>query len=165
MNKIALKISKIDIADLNPKEITAKIKITFLKNDTPSFILKEFKLNDPVSITKNVMLLVKGSVKQNQNDYGDVDELLDNLSVTNFINEESTEEKLLTFFQSICSKALKLKSLTDAKSYMKVIDEFKTTKFDLDSAPGSKVKINPTKPLVDPRTRFQPKIDLKLLNK
>ncbi len=44
MNKIALKISKIDIADLNPKEITAKIKITYLKNDTPNFMIKEFKI-------------------------------------------------------------------------------------------------------------------------
>ena len=68
-------------------------------------------------------------------------------------------------FIFIIRSLIKLKSLTDAKSYMKVIDEFKTTKFDLDSAPGSKVKINPTKPLVDPRARFQPKIDVRLLGK
>jgi len=61
----------------------------------------------------------------------DSNDILQNIYITRIENEEEIEEKLLYFFQGLCSKFAKIKSLTKAPDYMKLYDEIKTTKFIL----------------------------------
>ncbi len=114
--------------DFKPKEAISNIKITFTRNDQVEQVVKEFNLKNPVEIVNNILLEIK---KKDRMIVEDSDDVLQNIYITRIENEEEVEEKLLYFFQGLCSKFSKIRSMTRAPDYMKLYDEIKTTKFVL----------------------------------
>lgn len=128
MQKTIYKVKKLEIVDFKPKESISSIKITFTKNDVEEQIIKQFNLKNPVEIVNHILLEIK---KKDRMIVEDSDDVLQNIYITRIENEEEVEEKLLYFFQGLCSKFSKIKGLTRAPDYMKLYDEIKTTKFIL----------------------------------
>ena len=129
MQKTVYKIKKIEVLEFRPKESVSVIKISFTKNDIPEQIIKEFPMsNNPVEMVNKIMLEVKS---QNRMIVEDTDDILQNIYITRIDNEEVMEEKMLLFFQNLCGKFSKMRSLTKAPDYMKLYDEIKTTKLVL----------------------------------
>jgi len=129
MQKTVYKIKKIEVLEFKPKESVSVIKISFMKNDVPEQIVKEFPMsNNPVEMVNKIILEVKSKDKMIVEDTNDI---LQNIYITRIDNEEIMEEKLLLFFQNLCGKYAKMKSLKKAPDYMKLYDEIKTTKLVL----------------------------------
>ncbi|MEK6936438.1 MAG: hypothetical protein AABW58_00025 [Nanoarchaeota archaeon] len=128
MQKTIYKVKKVEVMDFKPKEAISNIKITFTRNDQVEQVVKEFNLKNPVEIVNNILLEIK---KKDRMIVEDSDDVLQNIYITRIENEEEVEEKLLYFFQGLCSKFSKIRSMTRAPDYMKLYDEIKTTKFVL----------------------------------
>ncbi len=129
MQKTIYKIKKIEVADFKPKESVSMIKITYTKNDQIQQIVKDFSTtNNPVELVNKIMLEVKSKDKVIVEES---DDILQNIYITRIENEEATEEKMLMFFQNLCAKFSKIKSLKKASDYMKLYDEIKITKLIL----------------------------------
>src|SRR3989338_5285003 len=122
------KEKKLEILDFKPKESISSIRITFTRNDQVEQIVKQFYLKNPVEIVNSILLEIK---KKDRMIVEDSNDILQNIYITRIENEEEIEEKLLYFFQGLCSKFAKIKSLTKEPDYMKLYDEIKTTKFIL----------------------------------
>ena len=133
MQKTEIKIVKLEFQEFIPKTLTAKLKITFTKNNVQSALIKEIILHDAIMLSGSIISLVKANVKPIiiQNDTDDINELLDRINITSIVNEEATEEKILSFFSKACNEALKLKSLKEANSYMHTVDRIETMKMVL----------------------------------
>ena len=128
MQKDIYMIKKLEVIDFKPKESIFSIKITFTKNDVQEQILKEFNLKNPVDVVNSIFLEIK---KKDRMIVEDSDDVLQNIYITRIENEEEIEEKLLYFFQGLCSKFIKIRSLTKAAEYMKLYNEIKTIKLIL----------------------------------
>ncbi|MBS3171890.1 hypothetical protein J4449_04760 [Candidatus Woesearchaeota archaeon] len=128
MQKTIYRVKKLEILDFKPKESISSIRITFTRNDQVEQIVKQFYLKNPVEIVNSILLEIK---KKDRMIVEDSNDILQNIYITRIENEEEIEEKLLYFFQGLCSKFAKIKSLTKAPDYMKLYDEIKTTKFIL----------------------------------
>mgnify|MGYP001583024781 CR=1 FL=1 len=128
MEKNIYRIKKLEVLDFKPKESISSIKITFTKNDVQEQIVKQFNLKNPVEIVNGILLEIK---KKGRMIVEDSDDVLKNIYITRIEDEEQMEEKLLYFFQGLCSKFAKIKSLNKAPEYMRLYDEIKTTKLIL----------------------------------
>ena len=128
MQKTVYKIKKVEVIEFKPKESVSTIKIVFTKNDVPEQIVKQFSLKNPVEIVNSIMLEIK---KKDRMIVEDSEDVLQNIYITRIENEEEAEDKLLYFFQGLCSKFSKIRSMTKAPEYMKLFDEIKTTKMIL----------------------------------
>ena len=128
MQKNIYRIRKLEVLDFKPKETISSIKITFTKNDVQEQIVKQFNLKNPVEVVNNILLEIK---KKDRMIVEDSDDVLQNIYITRIEDEEQMEEKLLYFFQGLCSKFAKIKSLTKAPEYMRLYDEIKTMKLVL----------------------------------
>jgi len=128
MQKTVYKLKKVEVVEFKPKESVSTIKIVFTKDDVPEQIVKQFNLKNPVEIVNAIMLEIK---KKGRMIVEDSDDVLQNIYITRIDAEEEVEDKLLYFFQSLCSKFAKIKSMTKAPEYMKLFDEIKTTKMIL----------------------------------
>ncbi len=128
MQKTVYRIKKLEILEFKPKESISSIRITFTRNDEVVQIVKEFNLKNPVDIVNSLLLEIK---KKDKMIVEDSDDILQNIYIARIENEEEVEEKLLYFFQGLCSKFAKIRSLTKAPDYMRLYDEIKTTKFIL----------------------------------
>lgn len=128
MQKTVYRIKKLEVLEFKPKESISSIRITFTRNDEVVQIVKEFNLKNPVDIVNSLLLEIK---KKDKMIVEDSDDILQNIYIARIENEEEVEEKLLYFFQGLCSKFAKIKNLTKAPDYMRLYDEIKTTKFIL----------------------------------
>lgn len=128
MQKTVYRVKKLEVVEFKPKESISSIRITFTKNEKEEQITKEFNLKNPVEIVNHILLEIK---KKDRMIVDDSDDVLQNIYITRIEDEEVVEEKLLYFFQGLCSKFAKIKSMTKAPDYMKLYDEIKTTRFVL----------------------------------
>lgn len=129
MHKTILKINKININNFQPKDTKADITINFTKNQEPKTITKEFILKEPFTLTRKLMLAIKSQGKFIVE--GESDDILENIYITQFIDEEETEEKLLNFFKKLCTQVSELKHQKIAREYMRKVDKIKTLKLEI----------------------------------
>ena len=128
MQKTVFQIKKVEVKEFKPKEGLSVIKITYSKNGEQKQITKSFHLSNPVEVVNKIILEVKSADKVI---IEESDDILQNIYITRIENEEEIEEKLLFFFQSLCSKFSRIKTMNKANDYMKLYDEIKTTKLIL----------------------------------
>ena len=128
MQKDIYKLKRIEIKSFDTKTLKTTLNIYFTKNDQMHEFYYDFELRNPVEIVNKIILEIK---KKDKIIIEDSDDVLQNIYIQRIDNEEELEAKMLNFFQILCSKCAKLKSMTKAPEYMRIYDEIKTTKFIL----------------------------------
>ncbi len=126
MHKTILKLKRIEIKEFKPKELKANLDIVFDKNDKEKIVNKEFILKNPLGMVNKILISMKseGKIIVEEED----DDILKNIYITRIDKEEEVEEKLFSFFKTLCEKGKKLKSLKNATQYMRVFNEIKVMK-------------------------------------
>jgi len=128
MKKDIYKLKKIEVKSFDTKTLKSVLKVYFTKNDQMQEFSHDFDLKNPVEIVNKILLEIK---KKDKIIIEDSDDILQNIYIQRIDNEEEIEVKMLNFFQILCSKCAKLKSMTKAPEYMRIYDEIKVTKFIL----------------------------------
>lgn len=126
MQKTILRLKRIEIKEFKPKELRANIDIIFDKNDVEKIISKEIILRNPLDIVNKILLTMKSEGKMIVEE--EDDDILKNIYITRIDREEEIEEKLFSWFRSLCEKAKHLKNVKVAPQYMKVFNEIKVMK-------------------------------------
>lgn len=129
MQKTTIQIKKLELENFQPKTQTTDIKVTFQKNNETNTISENIKIKDPYNLTRKLLIKIKSKgkfiIEQES------DNILENIYITQLLNEEETEEKLLLFFKTLCQKIQTLRGTKIAKEYMKQINQIKTEKLIL----------------------------------
>jgi len=128
MQKDIFRLKKIEVKSFDTKTLKSTLKIYFTRNDQMQEFSHDFDLKNPVEIVNKILLEIK---KKDKIIIEDSDDILQNIYIQRIDNEEEIEVKMLNFFQILCSKCAKLKSMTKAPEYMRIYDEIKVTKFIL----------------------------------
>ncbi len=137
MSKITFK--NIIVENFDPKQLSAKFKVNFIKESKEEQIIKEFPLKHPLNIANHIFLAVKSKDRIVLDaPPSDPLEALEMYSPIKIENEEDTEEKIINFITHLCTRARSLKTNTKAIVHMKIINEFKTARLDLISEPKEK---------------------------
>ncbi|MBI2671843.1 hypothetical protein HYX16_02825 [Candidatus Woesearchaeota archaeon] len=126
MQKDIYKLKKIEVKSFDTKTLKSTLKIYFTRNEQMQEFSHDFELRNPVEIVNKILLEIK---KKDKIIVEDSDDVLKNIYIQRIENEEELEAKMLNFFQVLCSKCAKLKSMTKAPEYMRIYDEIKITKF------------------------------------
>ena len=122
-----LKIDYIRVNTFKPKEQLAEIEISFYKDDKQELIKKEYLLKNPLGLLRKMLLDIKSKDRIIFDDPTlDPVEMLKIYSPVLIKDEEETEEKIFNFIKGLCGKAHYMKTTKDAKTHMKLFDEFKT---------------------------------------
>jgi len=128
MHKTTIEINKIQIENFQPKGTKANIIVNFTKNNEKNQLNKEFILKEPFNLTRKILISIKSTGKFIIE--SESDDILENIYITELINEEEIEERLLNFFKKLCTSVSELKHMRIAKDYMKKVDQIKTTKLE-----------------------------------
>ena len=128
MQKVLYELKRVELVDLKPREGNSGVLVFFEKEGREKVLSLHFDLTNPVDIVNKILLGIKTHDKII---IDESDDILQNIYITRIDNEEVIEEKLLLFFQNLCGKYAKMKSLKKAPDYMKLYDEIKTTKLVL----------------------------------
>jgi len=127
-----LKIDCLRVTNFKPKEQVAEIEISFYRGDKQETIKKEYLLKNPLELLKKVLLDIKSKDRIILDDPTlDPVEMLNIYSPIIIKDEEDVEEKIFHFIKGLCDKAHHMKINRDAKSYMRLFDEFKTANLKL----------------------------------
>lgn len=129
MEKTTIQINKVQLENFQPKQETTDIKVTYQKNNEEKTITENIKLKDPYNITRKLLIKIKSKGKFIVEE--ESDNILENIYVTQLLNEEQVEEQLLLFFRTLCQKIQILRTKKIAKEYLKQIDQIKTEKLIL----------------------------------
>ena len=122
-----IKLNHIKVKDFKPKDLIALLEISFLKDGKEEILQKQYLLKNAPDIITNIFLEIKSKDKILFEDPSlSPTELLEKYSPVLIHNQEEAEEKIFHFIKGLCEKALHLKNTRDAKTYMKILDEFKT---------------------------------------
>jgi len=115
MHKTTIEINKIQIENFQPKGTKANIIVNFTKNNEKNQLNKEFILKEPFNLTRKILISIKSTGKFIIE--SESDDILENIYITELINEEEIEERLLNFFKKLCTSVSELKHMRIAKDY------------------------------------------------
>ena len=129
MKETKFKLEKIELSDFDVRSGIGTLKISFFKNQVKDLLVKQYDLREyPVTVSKILTDIKKKDSIIVENDE---DDILGSLFVIRFENEDEIEEKLLSFFAKVSDKMKFMKKTQDARTYMKLYNELKTTKLEV----------------------------------
>ncbi|MEK6904121.1 MAG: hypothetical protein AABW87_00845 [Nanoarchaeota archaeon] len=126
--KISYQVKSIDVTEFDPRKGNAKVRITFMKNEMPVSLDKEFHFTNAVGFVNSII----NDVKKKDNIVTYEDDILSGYQVIDFKDEEGVGEKLLNFFSRLSEKYRMMKKMKDAQKYMRMFDEVKAAKIILE---------------------------------
>jgi|SRR3989344_1016430 len=130
MSKIAFK--NIQVEGFDPKTISAKLKISFIRENKEDYVTKEFQLRHPLTIVNHIFLATKSKDRiLHDRPPSDPLEALEMYSPIKIEDEDHVEEKIISFITDLCVKAKSMTTNKNAVQHMKIINWFKTARLDL----------------------------------
>lgn len=130
MGKITFK--NILVESFDPKTLSAKLKVNFIKENKDDYIIKEFQLRHPLTIVNHIFLATKSKDKiLHDRPPSDHIEALEMYSPIKIEDEDHIEEKIISFITDLCVKAKNITTNKNAVHHMKILNWFKTARLDL----------------------------------
>ncbi|MBI2499862.1 hypothetical protein HYV88_06470 [Candidatus Woesearchaeota archaeon] len=129
MSKIAFK--NITVESFDPKTISAKLKISFIRENKEDYVNKEFQLRHPLTIVNHIFLATKSKDRiLHDRPPSDPLEALEMYSPIKIEDEDKVEEKIISFITDLCLRAKNMTTNKNAVQHMKIINWFKTARLD-----------------------------------
>ena len=123
MKRNLIYIKKVEVLQFDPRTNQSKCGIKYLNNNEPKALVIECCVERAEKIARNILETIKEQekVEKTSEDIFDV-------TVTEFANDEKTEEILTNFFGRLCDKTRRLKHERNHTAYMKLYDEIRMEK-------------------------------------
>lgn len=122
MKDVLLKLEKITITHIDPKQGIGQFVIHFSKDQEKMQMKKSYTLHHPEPIVENILKEVKQQGKMELDTYEDI---IGSIFVVRLLDEDATDEKLFHFFARLCEKMKMMQRLKNHTEYMRLYDELK----------------------------------------
>jgi hypothetical protein len=125
MKDVVIKLHGVEMQNFDCRTCTAKMVIFYDIDDNSIKKVVNFDLNKKSEIIVNSIL---NFLKSQANVDVDGDDIVSNIFVKKFVNEENVEEKLIVYFSKLRENVKFMKINNNHADYMKLYDQIKTSK-------------------------------------
>lgn len=123
---VNIRFKSVEVVKFDLKE-GIEFKICF-DDGVERCINKTSSIQDPVTLAEEIFMEIRKAEKRYNQQYGG--EVMDDVIIVRFENEEATLQKLAGFFLRVKDKVANVKSSKEAKDYLNKISEIKRLRTD-----------------------------------